>query len=198
MRGRDVKDRSLEELIAQVREKPGDNAAWEQLLPWLLRRLRGPVDCAFGQPADVNDVLQDACVKILQGLSELRSGDPTVFEYWARTIVRNCIQEVRRKRSGGPPGAERVDQDEMLEVPAPGPDLNAQVTARRVLPHVEEFNKADPSRPQMLGQIVGNGSASNGAEKRPTTGTERWRKSKYLGALRAYLHSLGVTWGDDE
>ncbi len=97
-RGPDLPDAQLVE-----RARRGDAAAFEALVRRHYRAAYAVALSALGQAMDAEDVCQDAFVRALQRLDELR--DPGRFAAWLLRIVRNLAanyRSYRRVRSAQP------------------------------------------------------------------------------------------------
>lgn len=85
--------------LAQLAQKAqgGDNAALSDLLTQLHPKLYYAALKLTGNRADAEDLTQDACVRLLDGLPQLR--DPMAVLSWADTTVKNaCLNHLKRKQ----------------------------------------------------------------------------------------------------
>jgi RNA polymerase sigma-70 factor, ECF subfamily len=82
-------------LVARARQ--GDSDAFEQLVRRHLKACYAVALARVGQPADAEDVVQDAFITALQKLEECRS--PDRFGSWLLEIVRNRAHNYRRYRT---------------------------------------------------------------------------------------------------
>lgn len=85
--------------LAQLAQKAqgGDNAALSELLTQLHPKLYYAALKLTGNRADAEDLTQDACVRLLDGLPQLR--DPMAVLSWADTTVKNaCLNHLKRKQ----------------------------------------------------------------------------------------------------
>ena len=114
-----------------VRAQAGDLRAFEQLLQALEPRLRGYVGRLVA-PAIVDDVLQEAFVRIWRGLGWLR--DPALFRSWAyRIATREAQRAMGREHKRD---ALRADAAEFDAVPARFDDPAVRLDAERCLAQV--------------------------------------------------------------
>jgi RNA polymerase sigma-70 factor (ECF subfamily) len=82
-------------LVARARE--GDARAFEELVRRHLRSAHAVALGVLGNPADAEDVCQDAFLAALDKLDECR--DPKRFAAWLMRIVRNRALNVRESRA---------------------------------------------------------------------------------------------------
>lgn len=85
--------------LAQLAQKAqgGDDAALSDLLTQLHPKLYYAALKLTGNRADAEDLTQDACVRLLDGLPQLR--DPMAVLSWADTTVKNtCLNHLKRKQ----------------------------------------------------------------------------------------------------
>lgn len=82
-------------LVARARQ--GDSAAFEELVRRHLKACYAVALARVGQPADAEDVVQDAFVTALWKLEDCRS--PDRFGAWLLEIVRNRAHNYRRYQS---------------------------------------------------------------------------------------------------
>jgi RNA polymerase sigma-70 factor, ECF subfamily len=81
-----------------VRARRGDDAALEQLIRGYQRRVGRMVVALIGDDADWPDLCQQIFVKMVHGLTHLKSVE--LFEPWLFRIVRNaCYDHLRHRRS---------------------------------------------------------------------------------------------------
>ena len=114
-----------------VRAQAGDLRAFEQLLQALEPRLRGYVGRLVA-PAIVEDVLQEAFVRIWRGLAWLR--DPALFRPWAyRIATREAQRAMGRERKRDELCA---DAAELHALPARFDDPAVRLDAERCLAQV--------------------------------------------------------------
>src|SRR5687767_15585906 len=74
----------------------GDQEAFGQLVRAHLRAAQGIALAALGDPADAEDVCQEAFIVALERLEDCR--DPSRFAQWLFRIVRNRAHNHRRYR----------------------------------------------------------------------------------------------------
>lgn len=79
-------------LVARARE--GDSAAFEALVRRYARQAHAVALAVVREPADAEDVCQDAFIRALERLDECRN--PARFGAWFLRIVRNRAHSVRR------------------------------------------------------------------------------------------------------
>lgn len=85
--------------LAQLAQKAqgGDDAALSDLLTQLHPKLYYAALKLTGNRTDAEDLTQDACVRLLNGLPQLR--DPMAVLSWADTTVKNaCLNHLKRKQ----------------------------------------------------------------------------------------------------
>lgn len=85
--------------LAQLAQKAqgGDDTALSDLLTQLHPKLYYTALKLTGNHADAEDLTQDACVRLLDGLPQLR--DPMAVLSWADTTVKNtCLNHLKRKQ----------------------------------------------------------------------------------------------------
>jgi RNA polymerase sigma-70 factor (ECF subfamily) len=92
-----------------ARARAGDARAFEELVRRHLRSAHAVALGVLGNPADAEDVCQDAFLAALEKLDECR--DPERFAAWLTRIVRNQALNFRERRS--------LRQGEPLEAAAP-------------------------------------------------------------------------------
>ncbi len=80
------------ELVARTLE--GDGAAFEALVRKYTRTAHAVALAVVKEPADADDVVQDAFIRALERLEDCR--DPGKFSSWFLRIVRNRAHSVRR------------------------------------------------------------------------------------------------------
>lgn len=80
-----------------VRARRGERDAFEQLLRRHMRAAWAVAMAALEDPADADDVCQEACVTALRKLDRLR--EPEKFKGWLLQIVRNRTVDFRRKEN---------------------------------------------------------------------------------------------------
>ena len=91
----DSEEESWSELMAAAQD--GDSAAYERLLRLLLPPLRGFVGSRLGDPASVEDVVQNVLLSIHRARHTYRP--ERRFEPWFWTIARNAITDAQRART---------------------------------------------------------------------------------------------------
>lgn len=79
------------------RARDGDARAFEQLVRRHLRTANAVALSLVGEPADAEDVCQDAFITALERLEDCRK--PDRFRSWLLTIVRNRAHNFRRHRA---------------------------------------------------------------------------------------------------
>jgi RNA polymerase sigma-70 factor (ECF subfamily) len=91
-----MKERSNDQWLAALRG-PGKNAALTDLRVMLVQGLKGALPRRSGVEASVEDLAQEALIKILGNLDSFRG--ETRFTVWAQKIcVRTAFAEMRRSR----------------------------------------------------------------------------------------------------
>lgn len=114
-----------------VRAQAGDLRAFEQLLQAIEPKLRGYVGRLVA-PAIVEDVLQEAFVRIWRGLGWLR--DPALFRPWAyRIATREAQRAMGRERRRN---EVRADAAELDALPTRFDDPAVRLDAERCLAQV--------------------------------------------------------------
>ena len=95
MTGMDKKQRQNEAVLACA-ARQGDKEALRELLvrnwPWL----RGLVYSVVGNAQDIDDCLQDICVRVIERIDTLR--DPERFRPWLATVAKHHALRFHRKR----------------------------------------------------------------------------------------------------
>ena len=82
-------------LVGRVRQ--GDSQAFEALVRRHLRAAHAVALAQLGEPADAQDVCQDAFITALKRIEECRK--PEQFGAWLLSIVRNRAHDYRRYRT---------------------------------------------------------------------------------------------------
>ena len=91
-------DRPVESYAALVgRVRRGDSEAFGVLVKRYLQPAYAVALARLGEPADAEDVAQDARIAALKRIEECRQ--PAQFGAWLLTIVRNRAEDVRRYRA---------------------------------------------------------------------------------------------------
>lgn len=80
-----------------ARARLGDARAFEQLVRRHLRVAHGVASRLVGNPADADDVVQDAFVRALERLDDCRN--PARFRAWFLAIVRNRAHNLREREA---------------------------------------------------------------------------------------------------
>ena len=103
-----------------ARARAGDARAFEELVRRYLRSAHSVALGVLGNPADAEDVCQDAFLVALEKLDECR--DPKRFAAWLMRIVRNRALNALESRSlrQGEPLEEEAAVSEAAEVDDPG------------------------------------------------------------------------------
>ena len=79
------------------RAQQGDRSALSALLTDHVGSVRACVLTVLGPTPDLEDLIQEALLRAVEGLDRLR--DPERFGPWIRTLTRHlCIDRIRRKR----------------------------------------------------------------------------------------------------
>ncbi len=110
----------------------GDRSAYERLLLAILPVLRRLVSARLGDPAGVEDVVQNVLLSIHRARHTYQPARP--FGPWMRTIARNAVVDSQRQRSVRVRREEPLSQVEELPdtaPPAPSPELSSPL--RRAL-----------------------------------------------------------------
>lgn len=81
-------------LIQRARE--GDNAAFSEIVTAYRKRILGTIGRLIGRPEDVEDVAQEAFVRLYFSLDQLRT--PDVFEPWLYRLTVNASYDYLRKQ----------------------------------------------------------------------------------------------------
>lgn len=92
----DCNARRIEDSRLIERALQGDAGSFEVLVRSHLRKAYAVALAETGEPADAEDVCQDAFVVVLERLEECR--DPARFVGWLLEIVRNRARDTRRRR----------------------------------------------------------------------------------------------------
>ncbi len=111
-------------LVARARE--GDREAFGMLVRRYLRPAYAVALARLGDPADAEDVCQEAFLTALERLESCRR--PAGFGAWFLTIVRNRAVDARRRRSVRE--AQPLDAGEEMAA-AGDPERDAERTERR-------------------------------------------------------------------
>src|SRR4249920_641242 len=82
------------ELLQQAQR--GDASAFNQVVTAYRRRIFGTISRLIGRPEDVEDVAQEAFLRLYFSLDQLRS--PDVFEPWLYRLTVNAALDYLRKR----------------------------------------------------------------------------------------------------
>ncbi len=78
------------------RARAGDPAAFNEVVAAYRRRIFGTISRLIGRPEDVEDVAQEAFLRLYFSLDQLRS--PDVFEPWLYRLTVNAALDYLRKR----------------------------------------------------------------------------------------------------
>ena len=78
------------------RARAGDPAAFNEVVTAYRRRIFGTIARLIGRPEDVEDVAQEAFLRLYFSLDQLRS--PEVFEPWLYRLTVNAALDYLRKR----------------------------------------------------------------------------------------------------
>lgn len=78
------------------RARAGDPAAFNEVVAAYRRRIFGTISRLIGRPEDVEDVAQEAFLRLYFSLDQLRS--PEVFEPWLYRLTVNAALDYLRKR----------------------------------------------------------------------------------------------------
>jgi RNA polymerase sigma-70 factor (ECF subfamily) len=125
-------DRRTEPADAQLVQaaRNGDREAMETLYRRHVRMAAGLAYRILGRPHEVDDVVQDAFVAALRGLSSLHDGQ--AFAKWLGSIVvrvaRRRIQRARLRRRLRITPTDPLDVDRLVSESAP-PDVAAELRA---------------------------------------------------------------------
>jgi RNA polymerase sigma-70 factor (ECF subfamily) len=108
------------------RARQGSSEAFEALVRRHLKAAYALALAQLGEPADAEDVCQDALVTALKRIEECRN--PDGFGAWLMAIVRNRAHDVRRRRGI----RDALPLDEALGAPGgPDPHREAERSERR-------------------------------------------------------------------
>lgn len=127
---------SDESLMAEV--AAGNRRAFEQLSRRHLRRSLALAHRVVGNPADAEEVVQDAFLQVWACAASWR-GDGSQFSTWLYRIVMNRCLDYRRRRTFSP-------LEDAGEIPAPQPDALAVVSGRQLAGRVEAAIAELPER----------------------------------------------------
>ena len=86
----------LVEFEVVERARAGDPAAFNEVVVAYRRRIFGTIARLIGRPEDVEDVAQEAFLRLYFSLDQLRS--PDVFEPWLYRLTVNAALDYLRKR----------------------------------------------------------------------------------------------------
>lgn len=86
----------LVEFEVVERARAGDPAAFNEVVTAYRRRIFGTIARLIGRPEDVEDVAQEAFLRLYFSLDQLRS--PEVFEPWLYRLTVNAALDYLRKR----------------------------------------------------------------------------------------------------
>ena len=120
-----------EELIRRACE--GDRASREALARRWLGRAYAVALAATGRPADAEDVVQEAWLRVFRSLGRLES--PRRFGPWLTTIVRNAARDMHRRAGRRRPLVDAAAVEAGADGAVEGPAL----AAWRALPDDERL-----------------------------------------------------------
>ncbi len=110
----------------------GDRAAYERLLLAILPVLRRLVFARLGDPAGVEDVVQNVLLSIHRARHTYQPGRP--FGPWMRAIARNAVVDSQRQRNVRVRREQPLSEVEELPDPAaPAPESGLSDPLRRAL-----------------------------------------------------------------
>ncbi|MDR0853131.1 MAG: sigma-70 family RNA polymerase sigma factor [Clostridiales Family XIII bacterium] len=72
----------------------GDDVAFERLYKTKVRLIYYYVNSLLGNIPEIDDVVQDICLKVYKGLKNLK--DPELFNAWLYRVIRNCCMDRHR------------------------------------------------------------------------------------------------------
>lgn len=78
------------------RARAGDDAAFNEIVAAYRKRILGTIGRLIGRPEDVEDVAQEAFVRLYFSLDQLRT--PDVFEPWLYRLTVNASYDYLRKQ----------------------------------------------------------------------------------------------------
>ena len=107
------------------RARANEPGAWERLVALYAPLVRHWCGLAGLQPADVEDVAQEVFLTAAANLASFRRDRPgDTFRGWLRTLTRNCLATVLRRRARLPVGAGGTEaQKKMQEMADPNVEL---------------------------------------------------------------------------
>jgi RNA polymerase sigma-70 factor (ECF subfamily) len=117
-------------LVAAARR--GDKTSLQELLRRNWGWLRGMLLSRTGRTQDLDDILQEVCVRVIEKIGALR--EPERFRAWLLTIARNTAAEFYRKKGILPYHLdEAADESVVTATPTPEVELQGQEDRQRIL-----------------------------------------------------------------
>jgi RNA polymerase sigma-70 factor (ECF subfamily) len=175
--------------------------AWERMValyaPLVLHWCR-----QWGLPEDdAADVFQDVFHAVAAHLTGFQKNANTgTFRGWLRTITRNKVNDVFRRRRREPPGVGGSEaQNQLAQLPEPAPDdgddsdeVAVSALFRRALDLIRTEFEARTWQAFWLTAVEGRATNDVAAELGMSGGAVRVAKSRVLHRLRAALGDTGA------
>src|SRR5579863_6903412 len=112
------------------RAQAGDDVAFNQIVGAYRRRILGTIGRLIGRPEDVEDVAQEAFLRLYFSLDQLRT--PEMFEPWLyRLTVNAAYDHLRRQRRRKEARMADLSEQQVLMADASAGGLRSDDDARR-------------------------------------------------------------------
>ena len=112
------------------RAQAGDDAAFNQIVGAYRRRILGTIGRLIGRPEDVEDVAQEAFLRLYFSLDQLRT--PEMFEPWLyRLTVNAAYDHLRRQRRRKESRMADLSEQRVMMADASAGGLKSNEDARR-------------------------------------------------------------------
>lgn len=112
------------------RAQAGDDAAFNQIVGAYRRRILGTIGRLIGRPEDVEDVAQEAFLRLYFSLDQLRT--PEMFEPWLyRLTVNAAYDHLRRQRRRKESRMADLSEQQVMMADASAGGLQSTEDARR-------------------------------------------------------------------
>ena len=112
------------------RAQSGDDAAFNQIVGVYRRRILGTIGRLIGRPEDVEDVAQEAFLRLYFSLDQLRT--PEMFEPWLyRLTVNAAYDHLRRQRRRKEARMADLSEQQVMMADASAGGLKSTEDARR-------------------------------------------------------------------
>lgn len=130
--GRKMNEHESNEVMLVCAARQGDKDALQTLLSRNWSWLRGLVYSVLGNGMDLDDVMQEICVRVITRIQTLR--EPERFRAWLAILARHEAVKARRKRKPEPVGPEEPEY-----ASDPADDVARKELYGRVLEAVREL-----------------------------------------------------------